>query len=110
MSKAKLIGASYEPSERKLFQGTRSGLSSMLKKGWEVSNGSNGSYILTRPARAMFAFKTENGKYNFDMREDILDEFDKQRISPKSFEKFKAMLISGEHTMYIDEYGQYELR
>ena len=55
MNKAKLIGASYEPSEKKLFQGTRSGLSNMFKKGWEVSGGSNGSYILTRPAKAMFA-------------------------------------------------------
>lgn len=110
MDKAKFIHAYYEPSDRKVFQGTRSSLCRMLNNGWEIKGGSNGSYILAKPVKAIFVFKTKNGKYEYDMRQDILDELDKQRMSTNSFEKFKDMLISGERTMYIDEYGQYELK
>lgn len=109
MYKATLISSYYESSERKLFQGTYTGLSRMLNNGWSVGGGSNGSYILLKPARAMFAFKTEKGKYSYDMKEDILEEFDKQKLSPKSFEKFNDMLMSGKLNMYINEYGEYKL-
>lgn len=110
MYKATLINAEYISSNRKLFQGTRSELQSELNKGWEVAGGSNGTYVLVKPAQAIFVFKTIYGIYRYNMREEILNYLKKQRLTEKSFEIFKRNLKAEKFLMYIDENGYYTLR
>lgn len=109
MTKAKIIGSEYVSSDRKTFQGNSAALHRELNKGWEVAGGSNGSYVLAKPAQALFVFKVANKVYRYNMREDILDLFNKQRLTEKSFEKFKDMLLDGRLSVDIDENGYYTL-
>lgn len=94
MNKATLIKTEYINSERKLFHGTKAELQRELNKGWDIVGGSNGSYILAKPAQAIFVFKDTNRTHRYDMREDILEHAGKQKLTENSFKTFKNMLKS----------------
>lgn len=108
MNKAILINAEYVSSDRKPFQRNNSQLQRELK-GWEIAGGSNGSYILAKPAQAIFVFKDTKWTHRYDMREDILEHAGKQKLTEKSFKTLKNMLKSQTLSVFIDEDGYYTL-
>lgn len=109
MKKAKLISYEYIYSDQKRFQGNYQKLCREFDKGWEVANGSNGSYILAKPAMALFTFRVGNKKYEYNMRNDILKFVNNENLSEKAFETFKDKIEDGTITVYIDEDGYYRL-
>lgn len=109
MLKADLVGARFVSSDMKNFQGTRSELKSQLAKGWTIASGSNGSYILARPSEAWFSFKTKNGVYRYNLRRDILNYFNMQRLTEKAFKNFRQKLQNEEITLYVLDDGNYEI-
>lgn len=110
MANAILLGAEYINADHKHFKGNSSQLHRELNKGWEIARGSNGSYVLAKPAQAIFVFKNEHGTYRYNMREDILEYLGRQRLSEKAFETFKNKIKTGTISVYIDEYGYYTLK
>lgn len=110
MEKATLIFSRYIPSERKPFQGTSISLERELNNGWKISSGDNGTYILTKPAQALFRFKTDSGTYQYDLRKNILNMFSMIRLSEKAFNRFKEQIENGNITVNISTNGYIYLR
>lgn len=81
----------------------------VVSNGWKIASGDNGSYILAKPAQALFTFKTAYGTYQYDMRTTILNLFNMQHLSEKSFERFKSRIEKGNIKVFITEAGYYFL-
>lgn len=85
----------YENSDSIELQGTEEDVQKYFKKGYTVHIHRNGYWVLVKPSKVNVTLS--NGKYTgvFDMREDVLDLYTRQRVNRKLVQRFKEDINTG---------------
>lgn len=108
MEKATFVNAFYNDSSTITCQGNRSSINKYLKEGYYVKEERNGYWVLVKPASVRVTLKnSENEVSGFNMKQDILDYYNKTRISYKLFTQFSKDASSGKIQFYMDDNGYY---
>ena len=104
MEKATFVYATYEDSSSRTHQGSRKSIQRFIDNGYYVKEARNGFFVLVKPARVIAVFKDSNGEsYHFDIKQDILDFYGRDRISKSLFEKFQNDASNGSIIFYLDD-------
>ena len=104
--KLEVTGKLYFSSESMCFQGTQKKLEKKLKEGYHQRRGSNGSYILVKPAEAKIIAKTDDGKdIVLDASEEIRRIYNVGRISEKRLDMLVESIQSGKKEAFYTEEG-----
>lgn len=107
MEKATFVSASYEKSSSITHQGNRSSIQRYLNNGYYVIEERNGFWILGKPATIMVSLRNSVGKIHiFNMKEDILGYYNKQRLSSTLFNSFINDAVTGKINFYMED-GSY---
>jgi len=103
MEKATFVYASYEDSSSISHQGNRQSIQSYLNNGYFIKEDRNGFWLLIKPATITVWLDDSNGeRHHFNMKQDILNYYNKQRISYKLFQKFVEDARSDKITFYME--------
>ncbi|MDF2502335.1 MAG: hypothetical protein K0Q77_3049 [Anaerosporomusa subterranea] len=78
----------YERSNTIEAQGTRQAIGRYLKEGYLVKEERNGYWILIKKSKVIVTVESSTGTRSVNMKGDILDYYDKKKISEKQVEKF----------------------
>jgi hypothetical protein len=70
-------------------QGTRDAIERYLKEGYHVKEKRNGYWVLIKKAKVIVTVESSTGTRSVSMKRDILDYYDKKRITEKQVEKFR---------------------
>lgn len=104
MEKATFVYATYEDSSSRTHHGSRKSIQRFIDNGYYVKEARNGFYVLVKPARIIAVFKDTNGElYHFDIKQDILEFYGKERISKSLFEKFQDDASKEVILFYLDD-------
>lgn len=106
MFKADYIEVHYQPSDFIERQGTYSSIERYLKNGYHVQVNRNGYWLLVCPSKVIVAVNCgAYGTYTYDMKNSILEFYDRSKISAKLVETFKKDVVDGRITILADEFG-----
>ena len=103
--KLEVIDKLYFPSENMCFQGTKEKLEKKLKDGYLHRSGSNGSYILVKPAEAKILAKANGKNIVVDARGEIKRIYNVERISEKRLNMLVESIKSGENEAFYTKEG-----
>ena len=103
MEKAVFVNASYVESDTKTVQGKRTELKQYFSRGYKVVEDRNGFWILSRPNAVNVEVKSYTGCNTFNMKQDILNHYNRQRMTEKLFEKFYEEALQGKLQFYIKD-------
>lgn len=108
MKKATLVNATYDKSSTITHQGNRSSIQSYLNRGYYIKEDRNGYWVLIKPASLMITLKDSNNIiHSFEMKEDAVKYYGKQRISAPLANTFINDAIAGKIKFYMDDTGSY---
>ncbi|MBW7474300.1 hypothetical protein K0T92_06055 [Paenibacillus oenotherae] len=110
MEKCSVIYVKYEPSDTIEKQGKRSSIEKYLKQGYYIKESRNGYWVLVKPVQVNIKISNSSGARTFNVKQDILDHYKKNRISEKLTEKFEEDMQKEKIGIYMDEEGDYEIR
>ena len=81
MEKATFVNATYDNSSTITHQGNRSSIQRYLHQGYRIVDERNGYWILNKPSSLTVILKDSNNIiHSFNMKEDILEHYGRQRI------------------------------
>jgi len=103
-------GIEYERSDTIEKQGPRDAITKYLKKGYYVKETRNGYWVLVRPARVIITVKSSAGTQDMNMKQDILDYYEKQKISEKLVANFKQDIDNKKIVICLDANGDYLIK
>ena len=104
MFKAERIGVRYESSSTIEHQGNRQSIDRYLRQGYSIKVRRNGYWVLTKPAQVIVtAYCGENGSFTYDMKDDILEKYGRDKISYGLVETFKNDFSNGSLSVEADE-------
>lgn len=107
MEKATFVNAFYNESSTITKQGKRSSINQYLNKGYYIKEDRNGYWVLVKPASVSVTLKDSDGElYSFNMKSDILNYYNKTRISQSLFTRFNKDATSGKIQFYMED-GSY---
>lgn len=107
MEKATFVNAFYVESSTITHQGNRSSINQYLNKGYYIKEERNGYWVLVKPASVSLTLKDSEGKlYHCNIKHDILDYYNKTRISQSLFTRFIKDATSGKIQFYMED-GSY---
>lgn len=110
MEKATLVNAVYNQSSTITHQGNRNSIQRYLNQGYRIKEDRNGYWVLIKPASLIITLKdSKNIIYSFEMKEDAVKYYGKQRISEKLANTFINDAIAGKIKFYLDNTGNYSL-
>lgn len=92
----------YVPSENIEKQGKREEVNPYLKKGYLIKEDRNGYWVLVKPAQVLVTLTNSNGSGTFNVKEDMLIHYDRQKISMPLIEKFKKDIADGKIVFEMD--------
>ena len=108
MKKATFVAATYQESDTIHHQGNRGSIDAYKNQGYHVSQSRNGYWVLTKPASVYVCLRNSNNiTLSFNMKENILKNYNKTRISRNLFDKFEADCKSGKIQFYMDDNSYY---
>lgn len=108
MELATLVNATYDRSSTITHQGNRASIQRYLHKGYHIVDERNGYWTLNKEASLMVTLKDSNNViHSYEMKEDILKYYDRQRISEALANKFIDDAIGGKIKFYMDNDGSY---
>lgn len=110
MEKCSVIYVKYEPSDTIERQGKRSSIEKYLKKGYYIKEERNGYWLLVKPAQINVKVSNSSGTRTFNMKQDILDYYRRDKISEKLIKKFEEDIQEGKINIYMDAEGNYDIR
>lgn len=113
MEKAKFLYLNYEESRRTTVQDTREKkkVRRYTKKGYYIQEERNGFYVLVLSAKLNVTLENLNGRGTFNMKDDILDLYTREKISPKLVEKFEQECLQGIIVFEMnDECSDYKIK
>ncbi len=108
--KCENIFIEYEPSDTIEKQGKRGDIQKYLKKGYYIKEERNGYWVLVKSSKVIINISNSSGNWTFDIKQDILDFYEKKKISEKLVEKFKQDIKDDKVSIYMDEKGNYDIR
>ncbi|MBQ8999643.1 MAG: hypothetical protein IJ086_13285 [Clostridium sp.] len=76
-----------------------------MNKGYYKKEDRNGYYILVKPAQVLVTLTNNNGTHTFNMKNDILNYYSKQRISQQLLKTFQADVKNNKIIFYISNDG-----
>lgn len=103
--KLEVTGKLYFPSESMCFQGTQKKLEKKLKEGYYQRSGSNGSYILVKPAEAKIFAKADGREIVLDASEEIKRIYNVGRVSEKRLDMLVESIQSGKKEAFYTKEG-----
>lgn len=109
MEKAKIISIKYVPSESLEKQGKSRDIEKYRKQGYYVKEARNGYYLLLKSARVEVTLAIDTLTKTFDMKEDLLALYAKERITQTTVNKFINALETGKMIIYMNHEGNYEI-
>ena len=89
MEKCEVIKVNYEKSDTIEEQGKRGKIEKHLKKDYYIKEERNGYWVLVKPVKVNVDLKNTSGSYTFNMRDEIVDYYKKEKISEKLAKKFE---------------------
>ena len=101
--KLEVTGKLYFPSESMCFQGTQKKLEKKLKEGYFHRSGSNGSYILVKPAEAKILAKANGKNMVLDARNEIKRIYNVGRVTEKRLNMLVESIQSGRKEAFYTE-------
>jgi hypothetical protein len=110
MEKCSIIYVKYEPSDFIEIQGKRSSIEKYLKKGYYIKEERNGYWLLVKPAQVNVKVSNSLGTQTFNMKQDILDFYRRDKISEKLIDKFEEDIQKEKINIYMDAEGNYDIR
>lgn len=110
MEKCSVNYVKYEPSDTIEIQGKRSSIEKYLKQGYYIKESRNGYWVLVKPVQVNIKVKNSSGAKIFNVKQDILDLYKKDRISEKLTDKFEEDIQKEKIGVYMDADGDYEIR
>ena len=102
MQNAKSIGIQYIRAESSKKQGTSARMKKYINNGYYGEN-MNGNWLLTKSSKVMVTLANSNGEKTFNMRKDILERYEKSRLSYSLVEKFIDDVENEKITFEMDE-------
>lgn len=106
MFKAEYIEVHYQASDFIERQGTYHSIERYLKNGYYVQVNRNGYWLLVRPSKVIVAVNCgKHGNYIYDMKNSILEFYNRSKISEKLIETFKKDVVDGRITILADAFG-----
>lgn len=85
----------YENSDSIELQGTEEDVQKYFKKGYTVHIQRNGYWVLVKPSKVKVTLSKGKHTGVFDMREDVLDLYTRQRVNKKLCQRFKEDVNAG---------------
>ena len=104
MKRAKVIDFNYVESESITTQGKRREVKKRYPD-YRIKEERNGFFVLTKSAKCYVTLSWDGRVETFEMKDGILECYDRTRISKTLFEKFQKDIESGKHEILINEYG-----
>lgn len=103
MEKATFVYASFIPSESTTHQGNRNSIQKYLNDGYYIKESRNGFWVLVKSSVVLVTLKNSVTQQQFNMKEDILDYYGKQKMTEKLFERFEKDASSGKIQFHMEE-------
>ncbi|MNW32999.1 hypothetical protein D3C74_99530 [compost metagenome] len=110
MEKCSVIYVKYEPSDTIEKQGKMSSNEKYLKQGYYIKESRNGYWVLVKPVQVNIKISNSSGARTFNIKQDILDLYKKDRISGKLTDRFEEDILMEKISIYMDAEGDYEIR
>lgn len=107
METAKFVSSYYEKSDTIEMQGSRDEIEKYLKQGYYVKIERNGYRVLVKKARVMVTLENSKCTNSFNMKNEILDYYGKERISKQLVKKFEEDINNNKITFEMNEDGTY---
>ena len=104
MERAKVIDFNYVESETVTTQGKRQDIKRRYPD-YRIKEERNGFFVLTKGAKCYVTISGDGRVETFDMKDGILEVYDKKRISKSLFEEFQKDIKNGKREIWINEFG-----
>lgn len=106
MFKAERIYPQYVESSTIEMQGNRQSIDRYLNQGYQIKESRNGYWVLTKPAKVIVTINCgKNGIFTHDMKNDIVENYKRSRISKNLVDTFKKDFKKGVFSLIADETG-----
>ena len=106
MFKAEQIDVQYVSSSTIEHRENRQSIDRYLHQGYFIKISQNGYWVLLKPAQVVVtAYCGENGSFTYDMKSEILEKYDRSRISFGLIETFKNDFKNNALLVEADESG-----
>lgn len=102
MEKATFVRAYFIASHSITHQGNRDSIRKYTNDGYYVKEHRNGFWVLVKSSAAMVVLENSAGQLQFNMREDILEYYGKQKLTQKLFDKFNNDASNGKIKFYME--------
>lgn len=108
MEPATFVYASLIPSESITVQGNQNSIRKYLNNGYYVKENRNGFWVLVKSSTVLVVLKDSTSQKQFNMKEAILNYYEKQRMTSNLFEQFEKDALNGKIKFYMED-GYYSL-
>lgn len=103
MEKVTNVSVSYEASDRIVIQGKRADIEKYLRQGYSIQEDRNGFWVLMKPLRLLATLTNAYGTNTFNVKGDVLDYYNRRRISEGLIKTFCDDVRSEKITFEMDE-------
>lgn len=103
MEKVTNVNVHFEPSDQIKKQGKRSDIERYLNSGYIIQENRNGFWVLVKALKLLVTLTSAYGFHTFSMKEEVLNYYNRQRISPQLIETFKKDIASEKITFEMDK-------
>jgi hypothetical protein len=106
MEKCEVLDVEYVKSDVVKLQGKRDVINPYLKKGYHLSDESNGNYRLEKSAEVNVTIKNDSGSCTSNIKNEVVDHYKRQKITEKLANDFKQDIKNGKVGIYKDDNGE----
>lgn len=92
---ANFINVTTQNSEKIEHQGNKASLRPYLSSGYIVKIERNGYYLLVKPSKVLVTIGNSSLQRTFNMKNDILNYYGRERINDKLVERFREDASNG---------------
>ncbi|EMB48102.1 MULTISPECIES: hypothetical protein [Treponema] len=107
MTKVKIQSVQYEKSDTIEMQGTSADTKRYIRNGYFVKEERNGFWVLNKPSRVLAEILINNKPVLQNIKNEILNYYNRDRISQNLVQKFENDLVSGSVSLYSDSNGEF---
>lgn len=105
MEKVTSVVVRYVPSDKIELQGKQKDIEKYLRQGYHVQEERNGYWVLTKNVQVLMTLTNSTCTNTFNIKEDVLSYYNKQRISNSMVNQFENDINSGKICIKMSEDG-----
>ena len=109
MAKTTVLAMNYENSDNIEIQGKREQIQEHINNGYYIQEQRKGYYLLVKSSKIIVTLSNDDLTKTFNMKADILNYYEKQRLNETLFEKFKQDVEDGTISFTLDSNENYSL-